>query len=275
MEVIENGRPELGGWLIELAGEGQVRLEAEGEEFVCVPRLEARPLVVIVGVVGTMGVCMLVGRFILLFVLARTGKGDDKSLSLSVSRLIVLVLLSEETCSAGKRGGRDGGIGASLVGASLSSRSACILEKPRGSWKPTCSGSGELGGIRVDSRFDLGAVPFVGEGVSDLGDLGGMLTMVGLVCSISKVEFRCLIITGVCFGACFGEIESLTGESGLVTFSAVGGGFRLPLRIESRGLVGRAVTMVGRGGVLVAALFIVEYRLPDEFGTLKFGVPGE
>jgi hypothetical protein len=64
----------------------------------------------------------------------------------------------------------------------------------------------------------------VGDGVRRPGDFGGG-------CNISNVEFRCLMISGV-FGACLGEVESLTGESGRVTLRGLGGGFRTPLIIE-------------------------------------------
>lgn len=274
VDVIEKGRPELGGWFREGAGEGQVRLEA-GEEWVS--RAGERPLVMLmVGVVGK-GVCVL-GRFIFVFVLASTGKGEETSRVVSG---LVSLLLSENS-SAGKIGG---GSGAVLLGSlgdfgsrSLVSRRACMLEKRRGSWKSTCASSGELSGMRLDSQFGCGgALSFVGEGVSGYGDLGGMSITVGLHCwRISKVEFLCFTITGVRFGGCLGEMESLTGESGRVTLSAVGGGFRVPLRIESRGLLGRVVVvMAGSGGVSTAVLLTVENRLLDEFGTLKLGVPGE
>lgn len=63
----------------------------------------------------------------------------------------------------------------------------------------------------------------------------------------------------------------MTGESGRVTFRAVGGGFRVPFSID---LLGVVVTIIGivsasRTGVLTA-----EYRLLDEVGTLKLGVVG-
>lgn len=241
-------------------------------------RADERPLVLVTeGVVGN-GVCMLIGRFIFVFVFARTGKGEGTSRVVSG---LASLLLSEYS-SAGRTGG---GNGASLVGSpgdlgscSRASRSACMLEKRRGYWKSTCASSGEFSGIKLDSLFERGGVfSFVGEGVNDPGDLGGMSTTIGLLCwSISNVEFLCLTITGVSLGGCFGEVESLTGESGRVTLRAVGGDFRVPLRMESRGLLGSGLfRRAGSGGVSTTELFIVENRLLEEFGTLKLGVPGE
>ncbi len=152
-----------------------------------------------------------------------------------------------------------------------------MLDKRRGTLISICGSSGDLSGMRLENRFGRGgALCLVGEGVDRAGDLGSMSITAGLLCCIiSKVEFLCFTITGACFGACFGDVESLTGESGRVTFSASGGGFRVPFRMESRCLLEKVVVVAGSGGKSLFKLLIVEYRLLDEFGTLKFGVPGE
>ena len=77
---------------------------------------------------------------------------------------------------------------------------------------------------------------------------------------------------------------SLTGERGRVTLRAAGGVFLVPLRTKSRDRFGVVVKIKGSGGAsfiglgmysILTGLFTVEYRLLEEFGTLKFGVEGE
>jgi hypothetical protein len=70
-------------------------------------------------------------------------------------------------------------------------------------------------------------------------------------------------------------LESSTGERGRVVFRAVGAVFLVPFKIASCDLPGVVLIMDGIGGASVAGLFIVEYLLLEEFGTLKFGVAGE
>ena len=70
----------------------------------------------------------------------------------------------------------------------------------------------------------------------------------------------------------FGNDVSFTGERVLVIVRAVGGPFLVPLSI---GRLGMVVVMVWLGGRSEVALLANEYRLLDEFGTLKFGADGE
>lgn len=164
-----------------------------------------------------------------------------------------------------------GGRGAGLIGASgaksTASRRACMLENRLGNWKSRCAVSVELRGMRLDIRRGR-STGEIGVEIAE-GDRGGMLTMEALTCwTILKDES-----VGVKTGGArlLGEGESSTGESGLVTFRAVGGPFLIPLRIESRGWlgVGVVVTIIGTGGV--SGIRILE----DRFGVLKFGAEGE
>lgn len=164
-----------------------------------------------------MGICMLIGRVIFDFVFANIGMGGETSLSISLTvfRMSVMVLLSDEICSAGRRGCR---------GRAAERSGIC---------KSTCSDSGEVGDMRTESSTGRCGTSPVGDGVCGPGDLAGASVIAGLFfCRISNVEFRCLMIVVTCFGACLGEMESLTGESGRVTLSALGGDFRTPLIIE-------------------------------------------
>jgi len=67
-----------------------------------------------------------------------------------------------------------------------------------------------------------------------------------------------------------GELESLTGDNGRVTPSAVGGAFLTPLRLESRDRL-----FVGSGGVSGVVPLMDELRLLNGIGTLKFEGVGE
>jgi hypothetical protein len=104
-----------------------VRLGAGGDEVLCV---------VFAGVI-CMGTCMLIGRVIFGFVFGNFGRGDETSLliSLGVSRTSVMVLLSIELCSAGRRG------------SGCWSRAA----ERSGTCHSTCSTCGELGGMGPES----------------------------------------------------------------------------------------------------------------------------
>ncbi len=96
-------------------------------------------------------------------------------------------------------------------------------------------------------------------------------TIEGLTCCSGSNDDSVGVATA---GLRLDGLESSTGERARVRLRAVGGGFLIPFKIEACNLLG-VVLMDGIGGASILGDFIVEYRLLDEFGTLKFGVAGE
>lgn len=215
---------------------------------------------------------MLFGRRILDFVFARMGSGERFSLSVSCtanSSSISTSWIAEEV----ERGVgiSAGGRGDDLNGSSRwrSSRKACILENRRGNWTSMGAISEEFKGVRLDIRLGR-AGPSSGGG--EAMNLGSISTIEGFDCRCS--------LNGESMGVLSADLrldglESSTGERGRVVLSAVGAGFLVPFHIDSCVLPGVVLMIDGTGGASVAELFIVEYLLLDEFGTLKFGVAGE
>lgn len=127
----------LGVLFVGIKGEGQVRLGVAMVGYVRVSCGEGLPVDCFVGGV-CMGTCMLMGRDIFAFVFAFVGRGLETSLfiSLVVLEVSVMVLSSDEICSAGRRGGRG--------------RAA----ERSGTCHSTCSGCGEVGkgsGVEIPS----------------------------------------------------------------------------------------------------------------------------
>jgi len=103
---------------------------------------------------------------------------------------------------------------------------------------------------------------------------GGEAMNLGSISTIEGFDCRCSL-NGESMGVLSADLrldglESSTGERGRVVLSAVGAGFLVPFHIDSCVLPGVVLMIDGTGGASVAELFIVEYLLLDEFGTLDF-----
>lgn len=204
-----------------------------------------------------MPICILLGRLTLLFVFASTGTtcgvsnlallfGLVVTFSLSFGALSNIgesIPLGAKNRELGKGVDRAaGGSGAGRRGASecpcfsLVSRRVCILEYRRGKWKSIIEISGALSGMRLDMRFS-GTAAGSKDGVD--GERGGIVMTEGLAWTMEKAVEPGVTIIEAFLG------ESLTGERGRATWSAVGGALRVPLRTESRG----RVVVVETGGV--------------------------
>lgn len=126
--------------------------------------------------------------------------------------------------------------------------------------------TGELRGIRLDLR--RGRWASIGEGDCGgggeaTGERGAISTTEALICCTSWNEDS----VGVKIGTGgFGDGESFTGDSGRATTIADGGAFLEPFMVGSLLRLGIAVTLGTFGDFLM-----VENRLLDELGTLKFG----
>jgi hypothetical protein len=163
-------------------------------------------------------------------------------------------------------GGNGTGLGDASGSLSTAFRRAIILECLRGNWKLRWAVSSECKGIRLEKR--RGKFVCAGEdAVDEVGDLAGMSTTEALTCSSFLKEYSVGVKTGG--AALAGDGESLTGESGRFTLSAVGGAFRVPLSID---LLGVVVMIAGIGGAEMTGG--LEYLLLEEVGTLKLGVAG-
>lgn len=93
---------------VDIKGDGHVRLDvAMGGVWYVRVSCKGFPFGVLVGGV-CMGTCMLIGRDIFPLVFVFVGRGLETSLLISLATLevSVMVLSSDESCSAGSKGGR-------------------------------------------------------------------------------------------------------------------------------------------------------------------------
>ena len=121
-----------------------------------------------------------------------------------------------------------------------------MLENRRGNWKSICDIS-ETKGPRLDNRLGRDRLSsMVGEVMS----LDRISVTEDPICDNGSKDDSVSIVTA---GVRLDGLESSTGESGRVTFRAVGGDLLFPFRIESCDLPG-VVLIHG----IVVGLFIVE-----------------
>ena len=127
-----------------------------------------------------------------------------------------------------------------------------MLENRRGNWKSICDIS-ETKGPRLDNRFGRArpSSSMVGEVMS----LDRISVTEGLICDNGSKDDSVSVVTA---GVRLDGLESSSGESGRVTFRAVGGDLLFPFRIESCDLLGVVLMIHGIGGASVVGLFIVE-----------------
>jgi hypothetical protein len=140
-------------------------------------------------------------------------------------------------------------------------------ENRRGNWKSIGAISDEFKGVKLDIRFGRAGPSSIGGEAMKFGRISK-----SFACSSdSKEDFVGVFSADLRLDG----LESSTGERGRVVFRVVGAVFLAPFKIESCDLPGVVLIMDGIGGASVARLFIMEYLLLEEFGTLKFGVAGE
>jgi len=165
--------------------------------------------------------------------------------------------------AVGAVGSEGGERSAGEEGSCFFSFESIRLEWRRGNWKSSWEASGDLIGIKLDTR--LGDLILVGD-FAEPGERGGMSTIAGLLCKTILKDDSVGVKTS---GDLFGEGVSFAGDKDLALRTA--GDAVLILCVAGSG--GGLVIRSGKGGLATTGL--LGKRLDEDIGTLKLGVDGE